>query len=202
MTAVASTITTERPPTALRVFVANVRAEWTKLRSVRSTVWTLVATIDIAVGFGALVGVSQMSSWDNLYPGERLRFDPTFFSLSALWLAQLAVGVLGVLLATSEYATGRIRARLGATPQPSHRPRPQGRHVHRPDPRDGRAGVLQRLLDRPRHLCLEGPRRLDLRARRASRRRRWCPLSGRRRTPRHWPWRHPPPKRRRIGIRP
>jgi ABC-2 type transport system permease protein len=117
MTAVASTITTERPPTALRVFVANVRAEWTKLRSVRSTVWTLVATIGIAVGFGALVGVSQMSSCDNLDPGERLRFDPTFFSLSALWLAQLAVGVLGVLLATSEYATGQIRATLGATPQ-------------------------------------------------------------------------------------
>ncbi len=104
-------------PTGRRVFAANVRAEWTKLRSVRSTTWTLLATVGIAVGFGALVGVSQMSSWDNLDRAEQVRFDPTFFSLSGLWLAQLAVGVLGVLLVTSEYATGQIRATFGATPQ-------------------------------------------------------------------------------------
>lgn len=102
---------------ALRVLRANVRAEWTKLRSVRSTVWTLLATVGLAVGFGALIGASQMSSWDNLDPGERLRFDPTSFSLSGLFLAQLAVGVLGVLVVTSEYATGQIRATFGATPQ-------------------------------------------------------------------------------------
>jgi hypothetical protein len=117
MTAIATTIRTEPPATALRVLVANVRAEWTKLRSVRSTVWTLLAAVGLAVGFGALVGVSQMSNWDNLKPNERLLFDPTFFSLSGLWLAQLAVGVLGVLIVTSEYATGQIRATLGATPQ-------------------------------------------------------------------------------------
>lgn len=118
MSAIASTITTEPPaPTVLRVFVANVRAEWTKLRSVRSTVWTVLAAVGIAVGFGALVGVSQMSSWDTLSLAERVRFDPTFFSLSGLWLAQLAVGVLGVLVVTSEYATGQIRATFGATPQ-------------------------------------------------------------------------------------
>jgi ABC-2 type transport system permease protein len=111
------TVPTIGIPTGPRVFFANVRAEWTKLRSVRSTTWTLLATVGIAIGFGALVGVSQMSSWDNLDPTEQLRFDPTFFSLSGLWLAQLAVGVLGVLLVTSEYATGQIRATLGATPQ-------------------------------------------------------------------------------------
>ena len=99
------------------MFVANLRAEWTKLRSVRSTVWTLLATVGLAVGFGALIGASQMSSWDNLDPAERLRFDPTSFSLSGLFLAQLAVGVLGVLIVSSEYATGQIRATLGATPQ-------------------------------------------------------------------------------------
>jgi ABC-2 type transport system permease protein len=104
-------------PTLRSVFVANVRAEWTKLRSVRSTTWTLLATAGVTIGFGALVAVSQMSSWDDLDRAEQLRFDPTFFSLSGLWLAQLAVGVLGVLLMTSEYATGQIRATLGATPQ-------------------------------------------------------------------------------------
>lgn len=104
-------------PTALRVLGANVRGEWTKLASVRSTAWTLLATVGLAIGFGALIGASQMSSWDNLDPSERLRFDPTSFSLSGLFLAQMAVGVLGVLVVTSEYATGQIRATLGATPQ-------------------------------------------------------------------------------------
>jgi len=104
-------------PSALRVLGANVCAEWTKLRSVRSTVWTLLATVGLAIGFGALIGASQMSSWDNLDSSEQLRFDPTSFSLSGLFLAQLAVGVLGVLMVTSEYATGQIRATLGATPQ-------------------------------------------------------------------------------------
>lgn len=117
MTAITTPIPASAAPTVVRVFVANLRAEWTKLRSVRSTAWTLLATVVIAVGFGAVVGVSQMSSWDNLEPSERLRFDPTFFSMSGLWLAQLAVGVLGVLVVTSEYATGQIRATLAATPQ-------------------------------------------------------------------------------------
>jgi hypothetical protein len=116
----ATTVTrlaTAPEPSRARVLTANVRAEATKLCSVRSTVWTLLATVGLAVGFGALIGVSQMSSWDHLDPVERLRFDPTSFSLSGLFLAQLAVGVLGVLTVTSEYATGQIRATFGATPQ-------------------------------------------------------------------------------------
>jgi hypothetical protein len=100
-----------------QVFRAVARAEWTKMRSVRSTTWTLLVAIGLAVGFGALVAVSQISSWDTLDPAVRARFDPTAFSLSGLFLAQIAVGVLGALLITSEYATGQIRATLAATPQ-------------------------------------------------------------------------------------
>lgn len=107
----------EVAPSTLQLFAANVRAEWTKVRSVRSTVWTLLATVGLAVGFGALIGASQMGSWDDLDAAERMRFDPTAFSLSGLFMAQLAVGVLGVLVVTSEYATGQIRATFGATPQ-------------------------------------------------------------------------------------
>ena len=116
----ATTITrlaTYPEPSRARMLVAAIRAEATKLRSVRSTVWTLLATVGLAVGFGALIGASQMSSWNNLDPAERLRFDPTSFSLSGLFLAQLAVGVLGVLMISSEYATGQIRATFAATPQ-------------------------------------------------------------------------------------
>lgn len=104
-------------PSAGRVFRAVARAEWTKMRSVRSTMWTLVVTVGLAVGFGALVAVSQLNSWGTLTPAQRLRFDPTSLSLSGVFLAQMAVGVLGVLMITSEYATGQIRATLGATPR-------------------------------------------------------------------------------------
>jgi ABC-2 type transport system permease protein len=104
-------------PGSGRVYLAATRAEWTKMRSVRSTMWTLLVAIALAVGFGALVGVSQVNSWDTLDPAMRARFDPTSFSLSGLFLAQIAVGVLGVLLITSEYATGQIRATIAATPQ-------------------------------------------------------------------------------------
>jgi len=116
-TTITTAIDTGSARPSLRVWTANARAEWTKLRSVRSTVWTLLATVGLAIGFGALIGASQMSSWDNLDAVERMRFDPTSFSLSGLFLAQLAVGVLGVLTMTSEYATGQIRATFGATPQ-------------------------------------------------------------------------------------
>ena len=57
------------------------------------------------------------SGADHLDPGELRNFDPTGFSLNGIFLAQLAVGVLGVLVIASEYATGQIRATFGATPQ-------------------------------------------------------------------------------------
>jgi ABC-2 type transport system permease protein len=110
-------VTRPSEPSYIRVLGAATGAEWTKMRSVRSTMWTLLTAIGLAIGFGALVSVSQVNSWDTLDPAMKARFDPTAFSLSGLFLAQIAVGVLGVLLITSEYATGQIRATLAATPQ-------------------------------------------------------------------------------------
>ncbi len=104
-------------PSGPRLWAAIARSEWTKLRSVRSTMWSLLVTLAITVGLGALFCAARVSRWDRLDVGERLRFDPTGFSLNGLFLAQLAIGVLGVLVITSEYSTGQIRATLGATPQ-------------------------------------------------------------------------------------
>jgi ABC-type transport system involved in multi-copper enzyme maturation permease subunit len=104
-------------PSRARVFRAALRAESAKLSSVRSTIWTLLTAVGLAIGFGLLVVVSQVDSWDTLPASERLRFDPTSFSLSGLFVAQMAIGVLGVLIVTSEYATGQIRATISATPQ-------------------------------------------------------------------------------------
>ncbi len=106
-----------RPPSAPQLFAAAVRSEWTKLRSVRSTMWSLLVTVTITVGLGALFCAARVSRWDRLDPGELRNLDPTRFSLNGLFLAQLAIGVLGVLVMSSEYATGQIRATLGAMPQ-------------------------------------------------------------------------------------
>lgn len=99
------------------VIPAVVRAEWTKLRSVRSTVWSLVATIGITVALGMLFCFAYTRRFDRLGLRERLTFDPTAQSLRGLFLAQLAIGVLGVLVISSEYATGLIRTSLAAVPQ-------------------------------------------------------------------------------------
>lgn len=105
------------PPTGLQVFRAAVRSEWSKLRTVRSTMWSLLVTVAIIVGLGALFCAARVSRWDHLDPGELRNFDPAGFSLNGIFLAQLAIGVLGVLVMSSEYATGQIRATLGAIPQ-------------------------------------------------------------------------------------
>ena len=84
-------------------------AEWTKLWSVRSTMWTLAATVVAVVGLCAL-GTGTVS------PSEVIE-DPTRRSLIGIFLGQLIFGVLGVLVMSAEYGTGTIRATLSAVPR-------------------------------------------------------------------------------------
>ena len=84
-------------------------AEWTKLWSVRSTMWTLVATVVAVVGLCAL-GTGTVN------PSEIID-DPTRRSLIGIFLGQLIFGVLGVLVMSAEYGTGTIRATLSAVPR-------------------------------------------------------------------------------------
>jgi ABC-2 type transport system permease protein len=93
-----------------------LRSEWTKLRTVRSSTWTITALVGLTVLVGALICVSQASNWASLSPAERAGFDPTNFSLEGLLFGQLAVGVLGVIIMSSEYGTGLIRSTLAAAP--------------------------------------------------------------------------------------
>lgn len=93
------------------------RSEWTKLRTVRSTMWALTFTVTSTIGLGVLLTALVVSRWDQRSPSEVTGFDPLLYSLVGLNLAQMSVGVLGVLGMTSEYATGVIRLTFGATPQ-------------------------------------------------------------------------------------
>ena len=100
-----------------RVFFAVSRSEWTKLRTVRSTTWSLILTVVCIVGFGVLITALVVSQWDHRSPAEIKGFDPLLYSYAGLNVAQMCIGVLGVLVMTSEYATGVIRLTFGATPQ-------------------------------------------------------------------------------------
>lgn len=106
-----------RADTARGTYLAAVASEWTKLSSVKSTVWSLLATIGITVGFGTVFSAAAVARWDQLDPVDRLTFDATAHSLSGVFLAQLALGVLGVLVIGSEYTTGSIRTTFAATPR-------------------------------------------------------------------------------------
>ena len=91
----------------------TMRAEWTKLASLRSTRWTLLITVVAAllVTFLSTHGALHHSrSW---YRG----FDPTNQSLSGLAIGSLTLGVLGVLTMSGEYGTGTIRSSLAAMPR-------------------------------------------------------------------------------------
>jgi hypothetical protein len=96
-------------------FRTVARMEWLKLRTVRSTWWTMLVFAAGMIGLAVLVLYHY--HWAAMPPGERANFDPTNSSLSGLVIGQLAVGVLGVLVITSEFSSGMIRATLAATPR-------------------------------------------------------------------------------------
>jgi hypothetical protein len=94
-----------------------LHSEWIKLRTLRSTFFTLLAALVALIGLGALFSAFTASHWPGMNPHERADFEPALTSLRGYFLAQLAVGVLGVLVVTGEYATGMIRATLAAVPR-------------------------------------------------------------------------------------
>ncbi|MEU1041621.1 ABC transporter permease [Streptomyces sp. NPDC005551] len=99
--------------TATRV----VRSEWTKIRSVASTVWTLGLAAVVTVALGILISLLSKNEFDNMSERDRLSFDPTFISFAGMSLGQLAMIVFGVLVVSNEYSTGMIRTSLAAVPQ-------------------------------------------------------------------------------------
>ncbi len=102
-------------PTLLDV----VRSEWLKLRSVRSTYWTMAVVFVAMVGFGALISFASVATWDQL-TAEQQAANPVNGATTALagaLFGQLAMVVIGVLTITSEYSTGGIRSTLVAVPR-------------------------------------------------------------------------------------
>ena len=92
-------------------------SEWTKFRSLRSTVYTFVVGIGATIVFAIIPAVINASRWSTMSLQDKLGFNPLETSLIGINVAQLALGVLGVLLITGEYSTGMIRATFTAVPK-------------------------------------------------------------------------------------
>ena len=90
------------------------RSEWTKLRTVRSTYWTAIVAVLATIAIAVIGAVEYVH---NFRPENLEGFDAANFILQGLYLAQVALGALGVLTITSEYATGMIRTTLTSVPQ-------------------------------------------------------------------------------------
>ncbi len=100
--------------TPLRVTPLRVAlSEWTKFRSLRSTIYTLLTAVALMVGIGALFTAISADQAGGLEPGQTA----VSTSLTGTFFAQLAVGVLGILLITGEYSTGMIRSSLAVVPR-------------------------------------------------------------------------------------
>jgi len=110
--------TVPRLPHTGRVTQARVIvSEWTKLWSLRSTRYSIGAALLLTVGIAALACGVVAHHWPHMSLHDREDFHPLEVNLAGVQIAQLAFGVLGVLVISGEYSTGMIRATIGAVPK-------------------------------------------------------------------------------------
>ncbi|MFF5335097.1 ABC transporter permease subunit [Streptomyces sp. NPDC013181] len=96
---------------------AVLTSEWTKIRTVSSTTWTLISAFAVTVAMSAALCALMRTQFDDLKPEEQATFDPTFIGFSGMILGQLAMVVFGVLVVGTEYSSGMIRTSLAAVPK-------------------------------------------------------------------------------------
>jgi ABC-2 type transport system permease protein len=102
------------PPAARRPGLAEtLRSEFIKMRSVRSTYWTLIALVVASVAWAGIDCAGIVSHWP-----QNKGFNPANASLTGqVALGELIIVVLGALVLTSEYSTGMIRTSLTVMPR-------------------------------------------------------------------------------------
>jgi ABC-2 type transport system permease protein len=98
-------------------FPRVVLSEWTKLWSLRSTRWVLLVSFIAMAAPGPIIAAVQMARWAHLTVHDRATFDSIDAGVGGWHLAQLGIGVLGVLVISGEYSTGMIRSSLMAVPR-------------------------------------------------------------------------------------
>src|SRR5580658_8479809 len=102
------TILTPQPLTQRGYGIGQaVRAEFTKLRTLRSTSWTLLATV---LGTLLVTVLATSNIHRNAHALAQQGFDPTNQSLTGIAIGQLTIGLLGILMVTGEFGSGTIRS--------------------------------------------------------------------------------------------
>jgi ABC-2 type transport system permease protein len=117
-----STIATTRnhriPATVGRVTQARVAlSEFTKLRTVRSTRYTLLAALTLTIGLAIVPAIAFISRWSSQSAADKASFNPLETTVIGITFAQLAIGALGVTIISGEYSTGMIRSTFAAVPR-------------------------------------------------------------------------------------
>jgi ABC-2 type transport system permease protein len=126
----AATTATGAPPSRTGVhrvsFWRVLRSEWIKFRTLRSTLWTVVVTAVVMVGFALLMAAIMRSAVDDPEMQREMAQDPGMQAMGGLAgttaitlgysFGQLAVAVLAALTVTSEFSTGMIRSTFAAVP--------------------------------------------------------------------------------------
>lgn len=106
---------------ALRVTPLRVlKSEFTKFRSLRSSLWTMLAGVVLVIGLGALISAITASQHHAPGPPGRAAggaVNPVSTSLAGITFAVIAFGVLGVMFSSGEYSTGMIRSSLTVVPR-------------------------------------------------------------------------------------
>ncbi|MGP3972975.1 ABC transporter permease [Streptomyces sp. 8N114] len=100
-----------------RAMLGAIRAEWTKARTLRSTLAVLVATFAVSIGLSLISGISVRKALE----ADNGRVLPDFNALDSgfniVWYTQLGLVAFGVLLITGEFGSGMIRVSLAAVPR-------------------------------------------------------------------------------------
>ncbi|MEU9038436.1 ABC transporter permease [Streptomyces sp. NPDC048352] len=103
-----------RPPR----FADLVRSEWIKMRSLRSTWWTIALISLFVIGSAAVAAIANNKLATPARSGhEPAAFQPfTAFPTTGYMTLMLVAGAIGALGAVSEYSTGMIRTTTVAVP--------------------------------------------------------------------------------------
>jgi len=106
-------------PAPRRVALARaIRSEFTKIRSVRSTYWTLFVLVLASLAWCVAYSLGTVHQWPQMSAQDRSGFDATQNSILGLaLLGQLIIVVFGALMITSEYSTGMVRTSLTVMPK-------------------------------------------------------------------------------------
>ena len=129
-------VTPARRPVRRRVALARtIDSEFTKLRSLRSTYWTLFLLVLSGVAWCVVFSLGTVHQRSHMSAQDQSGFDATQNSIIGLaMLGQLVIVVLGVLMITSEYSTGTVRTSLTVMPTARDALRRQGGCVRRSQP--------------------------------------------------------------------